>query len=467
MNVLQEVAACGRDEFLEPGGIWLPEMEVNFALAVLKRARWDDYTLPRLRRHSMIVGPMGVAKSTLAERFLRDYCGLQNILAAKDLDTSRGTYFEFQSGTSWERIRGGISDGIVQVPIARTTDMLLCSELFDFLGHSPPARKQRIDALNTFLESGEMSVNLVKMTGSYVDGEQQEKLDKYSVIYNPELGSLFYHAITPLIACTRFFEEDEIGQMRNSGLLSRFSIVAWTPNKADQLIYYENARRPRGISPRRAGITNLNLHLRRIKWTQVNYPDVRMVEDGTDYLWSLLSDVEEDTGAEPTETRSLRDIGFVAQCITAAAVLRTGMETLGMDNVEVKLEYDAKDMRAVRDLIDVRASASRIFLDRYAATEDKKRGRPKVIGDREQLLQLLRGFMYDDEGEVTSKSFDSNDFVKHIMSEVKVTRAHAYTRIKNMIQLGILSRPSSGRLSVTEETWESEFETPEEASVPW
>lgn len=453
---------AGWDEYQAPGALWLPELEIMYALSCLRRARWDDHDKARLRRHLIIMGPTGASKTTAAEKFLTDFVGARDFTETPaEQRHDAPTYFEFQAGTSWERIRGGMDENGLQIPIAKATDVLLCGELMDFLGHTTSSRRNKIDSLNTFLETGKMTVALVKARRASLSGEDRKQIEKYGIMYIEDMGTLSYRVVIPFVACTRFFSDDELQDVASSGLLSRLSIASWNPSPAEYIEWWNIADGGwNDVSKHRDHIQRVNKRMRELNWKIVPFPR-KFMSDAMAYLDQLYAEVETQKSLHPAVLRSRRDVGFVAQCITGAAVMRTASELLDSDVEHVgRLEYTIDDLDMAKKFISQRVMSLQNLLDINNLEKTGISAKATKFGEEQigNYLKLLDAFILGKDGILLrGQSFHRVDLVRAIMDMEDRSQAQAYRITDKMREAGLVTRPTMRELRISEQLWNDRY----------
>jgi hypothetical protein len=449
-----EVERAGREEYGDAGSVWYTEMEITYLLACLKRGTYSDNPRARLRRHMMILGPIGDGKSTGSKAFLRDYIGACDILSAPS-DYIGPTYYSLESGTGWERARGTATGDRLGVPWLPRADFWYCSEFMDFLGHGP-ASKDKGEHLNRAFEEGDIVVALAKLVGIQSTDAQREIMERFKIVFDANEGILQYRTNASFIGCSRPLASSVRETMEESGLSSRVVPAAWNSNRIQARTTWWNG--PGRVSSLQPSIRKFNEIAWLTNFEIVPYPPkdliqiVQQVHDGP------YRELEDDIGVPTSTLRTLRDYGRIAQLVTAAAVSRVVSKLTEGQYIE-KLEYEDEDAKLACLLSENYISA---LFQKYNVEGGSE---PKTTGDHD----LLQSFIME-EPDKRKNGFTQRDLVSWLEQKGRRSRSTAYNHIHAMEKSGLVTRVAPRYLIAAHELLEElglvppSFEDPPHAS---
>lgn len=360
-GVIDRSIALLANLYQSPGRAYGPGMAIAQALRCTKRSHYDDLPQVRTRRHPVLYGPRGSVKSSISRFFLFDLIGGVDMMdpnAVVKRGEWRPTILNVSSGSSWERLRGSISnDGQVIPPVLHSVDWIYASELMSFLGHTPSDRSKRIENLNEAQEEGRMSVFLVKAFNVPFERRKEvadEIPDSAGYHYDPVHGYLHYDARFSMLSCSRILPEKLKDEMESSGYWSRQSIEFWDPTNAVAVDY---ANKKFGVA------TPENITLCRQKWLdlwntkflQVNAPPMAMKDELIHWFNAQLLLISEEKGQSFQDLFSARDDTDIMQLLTAAAIERISAARKPGDRSDVEaIDYTQADVLRTKAWLSAR-----------------------------------------------------------------------------------------------------------------
>lgn len=434
MTTIFDVAAiAGEEVYRAPGHLWYPRFQVQFQLACLRRANYDDVQRARLRQHLLITGPYGWWKSSAAAAFVVDIAGCKDIVTMPKGRPSVPTFLGLGGqGITSERQRGGANDdGEPVEPLVVDPAILFAPELLSYLGRDPKEMQKRVDSLDELLEEGYATVSLVKMRNWKPDKERVAELENQGVTYNPDRGIMRYNVTCAFLACTVPFESKVSEHLASTGFLSRLHISNWEAKDEEvKRMFRLGAGKPGEAIEQ---LTIYNRKAWRIHFDRVEHPSDAMMSPVVAAYDRTFSRIEREMKIRAAELRTGRVRGEVAQIITAMAAARA-VATTKLDEEElIKLEMDGQfhhvpALTYTESDVDnavkwVEHNAANIFNEWTA----RARLDSKEASDRE----LFYGFLETVEGD----AYDLADFAKYAVRK-DLSKSAAYQRHAGIFRRG-------------------------------
>lgn len=448
-NIFFDVEEAGAFEYHEAGRFWYPHLEISYLLACLKRGAWDNNPRARSRRHELLYGDRGIWKTSIAKAMLYTYGNGNDLVNTSFSDRvtreQRPVILNLGGGgISWERARGSSTPkGDILEPYLPITNFMFSGELLKWLGSQKNVQDERVNTLNEIMEEGTVTVALVKMGGNSAAKLAQvaERMSAINVRFNPEMGLMQYDVNLSLIACSRFFNEDEQHRFATSGFLSRFHIAHWNPTDDE----FRGAWRKMpgdGTAPNADIIKEFNARAWATTFGNVPYPDRHLMMRVQASYDRIYTKIESEFKVSALQVRSMRDIVDMAQLITARAISRTIEQKIKDDDgyLVPSLSYEESDA----------AWAARYVETQMKAKYDEWLARANVDTSENEDRALIFSFVKSQEG---AGAFEANEFVSWAGKDAvpKMSRAKAFGKLKVMKERGWLITTKPGSYLISED----------------
>lgn len=463
-SLVDEATAALEAMFTLPGREYGPSLQIAHNLKCLKRATYDDNDGVRLRRHVLVYGPKGFAKSSSTKYFLTKLAGavdpLTNDGAAALRKGDHPRFSAWKNGAGMERLRGTVDmTGMPLDPLLQSIDWLYSPELMGTLGHAPQTRGDRMDMLNGWLEEGDVNVILTKASNMPVEERRevarQLRAAGKPYFYDPETCAISYNCHFSFLGCTRYLNEKVIDELLASGYWERHSITELRPTRT-QMGKYANQKFGEGLDSKRiADIKQRNLDLWRTKFKTVNMPPKELVRKAVEHYNDRLRQVCENLGADFNQEISGRDDLDIIHLITASAVDRISMSRAPGDVSPVeKLEYSEEDAKRA-----IEWSTSKLMHIHSRLTAKASAEKAEALGASDIAIRT-----YVDSG--ADRTFTHRAFVDVLIGK-GIPRTTAYRHFKTLLQVSAIA-PAPGepdKYHLDEATVERVMSAPAPATV--
>lgn len=432
---------AGRASYRAPGEVYLPELEAMHLIRCLRRQRYSDNKQARLRRHVMVVGPTDTAKSAIVTHFLKDLCGAVEY----GLDNPDGmpTYTNLAGGASFEKLRGGVAEGRIAPPMLHKVDYCFASEMFSFIGNTPPMMMQKIDQLNPAMEEERIIVNQLKLAG--VSEKEKDKFEAWAaesnVHYNRELNQIIYDCYSSFVFCTRFLKPDELQPMRDTGFLSRTVEGKWDPSQ-EILFHYHNDQFGEPDKTAEAYLRTFNEYAWKAEYKFINYPPVEYVKKVVFAINKQYWHIAKETGRPFYEVRRGRTYADVAQLLTVMALCRELEKQRGMGILKAVvdgLQYEPKDIDRVIQFRNHFISNVELEQQRLAREDSiLEMANTELLVYLQKRIAIHEGDFGQEALELAS-SFKQSDLVNFICKTKNLSRVSAHNHIAKLKTAGYVN----------------------------
>lgn len=412
-----------------PFSEWYPDLEMTFLLAALRRDTYTDDPGPRLRRHTLVRTRMGWGKSSGAKGFIDKAIGA--IAVDRHLPRENiPAYFPISgSGTSFERLRGGVSDGKFMDPVFKNVPFLYLSEMMSFLQKGDEV----VEPLLQILEEGHVTIFQMQLGKLDLEDDEIERLAERGIIWNKEIRCISYDSNATVIAATRDIDEQKRKELEQSGFFDRFFISEWmgTEDVNTRNVWMQRRRGPSEIFE---DLRLFNAKAWKAMPSEVCRPPDSMFSVLLESMDQGFSAIEEEMGLAVIDVRSFRDHGVIEQALTAAAFERSVRQWNGHD--PFKIEYKPGDALVAGHFVSRHVEAKRMEKRQEVMG---KRDEDRNLGKDMMMIQRLRAV------------FGLNPFtVKEALatSKIEMRKSAFYTFISRCVERGRLQEVKRGTYSI-------------------